>query len=256
MGGTGGGTGGGGGVLPGDTCATAEALSFSGGTAVASGSLSGYGDHLQPSCASIARPDRVYAFSVTGTQDATVTIEASGSWRPVVALYTFTGTTCGGSALMCEAATTNGGAATFTTALTTGNYAVVVDSASGAGESSYALTVGLSGGPPPPDAGMPSVLSNGVSVPVSGALSSETVFMVNITGSSSQLVFNLVVGTGDADLYERAGAPPDLANNLVDQASEQVGNDTITVPTPAPGTYYVTVYGYEAFTGATLTATW
>lgn len=252
-GGFGGGAGGGGGALPGDTCATGEPLTFSSGSAFAAATLAGYGSQLSPSCAATGRPDRVYVFSVTGTQTADVLVEVSGAWRPVVSLYTYSGTTCGASSLACNAAATNGGAAGLTQSLSTGLYAVVVDSASGAGEGDYALTVSLSGGPPV-DGGTPTTLSNGVPVTVSGSRGSETVFLVNVTGPSSQLAIDLTVGTGDVDLYERAGAPP--TRSTYDAKSENVGSDSITVAAPSPGTYYIMVYGYEAYSGATLTATW
>jgi len=275
-GGIGGGTGGGGSALSGDSCASPEALVFSGGTSVMTGTLAGYTNTVSPTCGAVSRPDHIYTFTSPTSQTADVTVEVNGSWRPAVALVEYASGSCGAE-VTCNAATSNGGAAFFSASIGVGTYAVVVDSASGAGEGQYALTVTLSGGPPTGGGagggggggvgggtggggtGTVTPLSNGVPVTISGGLQSETVFSVTVTGASSQLVVNLTMNTSgdDADLYERAGAIPDLTSSSgFDQSSENVGSDSITVAAPSAGTYYFTVYGYTAYTGATVSASW
>ncbi len=59
--------------------------------------------------------------------------------------------------------------------------------------------------------------------------------------------------SGDADLYVRLGSPP--TTWVYDCRSENIGNnETCVLSHPAAGTYYILVYGYEAYAGVTLRA--
>lgn len=64
-------------------------------------------------------------------------------------------------------------------------------------------------------------------------------------------------GTGDADLYLRFNAAPDLALGTYDCRPYLDGNaEECVVATPLVGTYHVGLYGFAAFSGVTLTASY
>ena len=97
-----------------------------------------------------------------------------------------------------------------------------------------------------------SVLQNGVPVSgLSGAASSTRTYTLNVPTGASNLQFALSGGTGDADLYVRRGAAP--TTSVYDCRPYQTGNnETCSFAAPQAGTWYVTVRGYSAYSGATL----
>lgn len=97
-----------------------------------------------------------------------------------------------------------------------------------------------------------SVLHNGVPVSgLSGAASSTRTYTLNVPTGASNLQFALSGGTGDADLYVRRGAAP--TTSVYDCRPYQTGNnETCSFAAPQAGTWYVTVRGYSAYSGATL----
>ena len=97
-----------------------------------------------------------------------------------------------------------------------------------------------------------SLLQNGVPVSgLSGAASSTRSFTLNVPTGASNLQFALSGGTGDADLYVRRGAAP--TTSAYDCRPYQTGNnETCSFAAPQAGTWYVTVRGYSAYSGATL----
>ena len=96
------------------------------------------------------------------------------------------------------------------------------------------------------------VLQKGV--PVTG-LSAATGTYLNYTmvvpAGSQNLTFTTSGGTGDADMYVQVGvAPTDTSYACRPYKS---GNaETCTFPTPTPGTYYVRIKAYSAFSGVQL----
>ena len=97
-----------------------------------------------------------------------------------------------------------------------------------------------------------SVLQNGVPVSgLSGAASSTRTYTLNVPTGASNLQVALSGGTGDADLYVRRGAAP--TTSVYDCRPYQTGNnETCSFAAPQAGTWYVTVRGYSAYSGATL----
>lgn len=97
---------------------------------------------------------------------------------------------------------------------------------------------------------------NGVAVNALTAQAQQSVFFeVKVPVNATGLNVALQGGTGDADLYLRYGSNP--TDILYDFASEQQSNnETIDVASPTVGSYFVQVYGYETFAGATLTASY
>ena len=99
-------------------------------------------------------------------------------------------------------------------------------------------------------------LQNGVPVTgVSGAASSTAFWTVTVPAGATNLVIASSGGTGDADLYVRAGSQP--TTSTYDCRPYQSGNnETCTFASPTAGTYHVMLRGYSAFSGVTLQASW
>lgn len=99
------------------------------------------------------------------------------------------------------------------------------------------------------------VLVNGVAQTVSGATGSDAYWSFVVPANSTNLVVSIAGGTGDADLYLKAGAKP--TDSVYDCRPYLNGNnESCTVAAPAATTYYVRLKGYSAFSGVTLKATW
>lgn len=98
-------------------------------------------------------------------------------------------------------------------------------------------------------------LTSGVAVTnQSGAESSSRFFSITVPAGTTQLTVTTTGGTGDMDLYLRLGNLPSTGS--FDCESANFDNDeTCTVNSPAAGTWYVMLYGFEAYAGVTITAT-
>jgi secreted trypsin-like serine protease len=79
-------------------------------------------------------------------------------------------------------------------------------------------------------------------------------FAITVPAGTSSLTVTQSGGTGDADLYVRAGSQPTTsAYNCRPYLS---GNDEIcSIANPAAGTWYVSVRAYSTYSGVSLTAT-
>lgn len=101
-------------------------------------------------------------------------------------------------------------------------------------------------------------LQNGVAVSaMSGAEGSSRYFQLAVPAGASNLVFRLGTGTSaanDADLYVRLGGRPTLAAHDCQSIASGL-TETCSVSAQA-GTYGVLVYGYTAYSGASLVATY
>jgi len=108
----------------------------------------------------------------------------------------------------------------------------------------------------PPSEGGDGGLRNGVPVTgLSGAAGSQQFWTIQVPAGTSSLRVALSGGTGDADLYVRAGSQPTTA--AYDCRSWATGNnETCTISNPAAGTYHVLINAYTAFDGASLVANW
>ncbi|MCD9095933.1 pre-peptidase C-terminal domain-containing protein [Luteimonas fraxinea] len=109
---------------------------------------------------------------------------------------------------------------------------------------------------PPSDGGGDGGLQNGVPVTgLAGATGSQQFWTIQVPAGTSSLRVALSGGTGDADLYVRAGSQP--TTTAYDCRSWVVGNnETCTISNPPAGTYHVLVNAYATFSGASLVATW
>lgn len=100
------------------------------------------------------------------------------------------------------------------------------------------------------------VLNNGVPITgLSGAASSTQFFTVVVPAGASNLVIASSGGSGDADMYVRAGNQPTTAT--YDCRPYKTGNaESCTFATPIAGTYHVMLSAYSAFSGVSLQASW
>ncbi|MCB1032560.1 MAG: M4 family metallopeptidase [Acidobacteria bacterium] len=99
-------------------------------------------------------------------------------------------------------------------------------------------------------------LENGVpKIGLSGATGSSTYYTISVPSGATNLSFSMSGGSGDADLYVRFGSQP--TTSTYDCRSWNSGNsETCSFATPSAGTYHVLVYGYAAYSGASLTASY
>ncbi|HZH77636.1 MAG TPA: trypsin-like serine protease [Archangium sp.] len=89
---------------------------------------------------------------------------------------------------------------------------------------------------------------------LSGATGTWKHYPITVPAGATSLTVKQFNGTGDADLYVRAGSQPtSTAYNCRPYLS---GNtETCTISAPAAGTWYVSVYAYASYSGVSLTAT-
>ncbi|WP_186002061.1 PPC domain-containing protein [Corallococcus sp. Z5C101001] len=80
-------------------------------------------------------------------------------------------------------------------------------------------------------------------------------YTLSVNSAASTLSFVTTSGSGDADLYVRYGAEP--TTGTYDCKSDKSSNaESCAITNAQVGTYYVKLYGYAAFTGLSLTATY
>ncbi|GAB4175810.1 MAG: hypothetical protein Fur0032_15660 [Terrimicrobiaceae bacterium] len=97
-------------------------------------------------------------------------------------------------------------------------------------------------------------LTNGVAVSsLSGSRGSQLFFVISVPSGVPLLEISTSGGSGDADLYVRAGAKP--TRSLYDERPYLDGNDEkVTINNPPAGDYYIMIDGYSAYTGVSLLA--
>ncbi|MDY0357154.1 MAG: pre-peptidase C-terminal domain-containing protein [Sedimentisphaerales bacterium] len=104
--------------------------------------------------------------------------------------------------------------------------------------------------------GVGSVLTNGVPVTgISGAQASERVYRIDVPAGQTNLEIKISGGTGDCDLYVKFGAQPTVGS--YDYRPFLSGNDeTVSINSPAAGTWFIMLRGGSAYSGVTLVATY
>lgn len=112
------------------------------------------------------------------------------------------------------------------------------------------------GGTPDPEPTPGGTLQNGVTVSgIAGAASSSAYWTVSVPAGASNLVIASSGGTGDADLYVRAGSQP-TTSSYDCRPYLSGNNETCTIASPVAGTYHVMLRGYSAYSGISLRASW
>jgi len=100
------------------------------------------------------------------------------------------------------------------------------------------------------------VLTNGQTVAnLSGAAGSWAHYKIAVPSGQSSLQITMSGGTGDADLYVKLGAQP--TSSVYDYRPYLGGNnETVSVTNPAAGDWYISINGFEAYSGVSLNATY
>jgi len=110
------------------------------------------------------------------------------------------------------------------------------------------------GAPPPPPTPIP--LTNGVPVTGIGASTGvDKLYSLVVPAGQTTLTFTTSGGTGDADLYVKAGAAP---TTTVNDCKSEGGTtaETCTLTNPVATTWYVLIHAYATYSGVTLTGTY
>lgn len=99
-------------------------------------------------------------------------------------------------------------------------------------------------------------LTAGTPITSVSATAGNTVgFNISVPSGATDLIVAINGGTGDADLYVRAGAQPTVSN--YDCRPYLWGNDeNCFIANPQATTYYINVVAYESFSGVTVLATY
>lgn len=117
---------------------------------------------------------------------------------------------------------------------------------------SDALANNCGGVTPPPPSG--NSLENGVTQ-TNLSSSTELSYTLDVPAGATNLSFDMVGGTGDADLYVKFGSAP--TSSSYDCRPYKGGNtESCPITTAQEGTYFVKVVAYSAFSGVNLTASY
>ncbi|VAW39453.1 Extracellular ribonuclease precursor [hydrothermal vent metagenome] len=99
------------------------------------------------------------------------------------------------------------------------------------------------------------VLTNGVTVSGLAASTGNSLeYTMTVPSAATNLTFNIVGGSGDADLYVRFGSAP--TQDTYDCRPWLNGNVETCNETAQVGTYYIMVRAYTAFSGVSLTGSY
>ncbi len=202
-----------------------------------------FGVSISPSSQTVAPgASATYAVSVASIGGSTQTVALSVSGLPSGVTGTFSPTSVaagGSSTLTVTASSTATGSSSFN-----------VTGTSGATSHSTAASVTVS------SSGGGNTLQNGVPVTgLSGAGGSQQTWTIAVPAGQATLTVQISGGTGDADLYVKAGSAPTLTT--YDCRPYVSGNgETCTFSNPTATTWYVMLNGYAAYSGVTLVATY
>ncbi len=138
-------------------------------------------------------------------------------------------------------------------------FPVAPDREIGAGIVNAAAAVAVAmGGTLPPDPEPEPVVELVNALPLTDLAASKgsnRYYSVQLPAGASNLLVSIAGGSGDADLYVRAGNRP--TSSAYDCRPFRAGNgESCSIPAPAAGTYYVMLTGYRAYSGVSLKASW
>ncbi len=195
---------------------------------------------------------------VQGTSGtSTITTTKSGTFNSAISLSASglpTGATAAFSPTSIAAPGSGSSTATITTSTSTpaGTYLITITGTGGGLTRTTTVTLTVTAG----SGGGVTTLTNGVAVTgLSGATGAFQFFKITVPAGQTSLVIPISGGTGDADLYVKLGAQP--TTTVYDFRSIVSGNtDSVTVSNPAAGDWYIGLYGYAAYSGVTLKATY
>ena len=102
--------------------------------------------------------------------------------------------------------------------------------------------------------GQPVVISNGQNVTsLDGYAGSETLFMILVPQGQTELTVRTSGGRGDVDLYAQFSAAPTLSV-FAHRSTGRTTDETVSVPKPQAGWWYVMLDGSSNYSGVTLSA--
>ena len=90
---------------------------------------------------------------------------------------------------------------------------------------------------------------------LTGNESTNQFFTFAVPAGASELNFQMSGGTGDADLYVKFAAKPNL-NNYDCRPYLQGNDETCVIPEASAGTYHVMLRGYRDYSGVSLVASY
>lgn len=103
---------------------------------------------------------------------------------------------------------------------------------------------------PPPSDGGSATIEN-----ISGSANQFTHYYLDVPAGMSTLKASISGGTGDADLYVRRGSQP--TTSAYDCRPYRYGNnETCNISNPAEDRYYISIRGYQNYSGVTLDVVW
>lgn len=104
-------------------------------------------------------------------------------------------------------------------------------------------------------AAAPLLLRSGVSVgPLTDAIQGQQYYVFNVPVGTTQAIFTMNGGPGDADIYVRYGATP-TTSTWTYRPYMSRANETVTVNNPQSGNWYLMVRAAGAYSGVFLKAT-
>ncbi|AOE49076.1 S8 family peptidase [Kangiella sediminilitoris] len=131
-----------------------------------------------------------------------------------------------------------------------GTYYVMVRGYTSYSNASLVATHDGGGTNPPPGGGGSETIDN-----ISGASGSWNHYYLDVPAGMSTLTATISGGSGDADLYVRRGAQP--TTSAYDCRPYKWGNEeTCNISSPAEDRYYISIRGYQSYSGVTLDVVW
>jgi hypothetical protein len=247
--------------LVGDTCATAEVLTLTGGSASVTATTTGYGsDHSSASCSS-SGPDRYYRFTLGSTSNLTATLTPSATSSGALYLLGPSASCASASESTCAERFSSGSTTTLSaTALTAGTYFLVVKNL-GTGDGAFSLSISTTTVSIPGDSCSTAVplsffsgtatasgttagatndrssacTSTGADVVYSFTATAGQVFSATVTPTSPMSSWRPVLS------LNAAGSCSGASEATCDDATFSGGSATVTSGPLAAGTYYLWV---------------
>lgn len=113
-----------------------------------------------------------------------------------------------------------------------------------------AAVAAASGGTTPPVGGN-ELLDGQAQTGLSGAASSDTFYTMTVPSGASNVTFTMSGGSGDADMYVRAGSAP-TTSTYDCRPYKNGNNEECSIDNPTAGTYHVMLSGYSAYANVSL----
>ena len=83
-----------------------------------------------------------------------------------------------------------------------------------------------------------------------------SIYRIAVPAGRPTLTIQTSGGQGDCDLFVKRGAIPTDRNDVDGLSEGQTTAETVTLSNPAAGDYYILLYGYTAYSGVTLVASY